>query len=252
MQTEFEGSNDSFLRMYYIGISGPVVINACRMADVLLVRKLLRGSDHAPVHLSKNGFKTSSCANFGSIIVCRGGQEQAAVALLKSTHAQRFMVLSDQLNEESIVRMLGNGAHHYFNISESEVVLAARLQAALHKHNFSQILSYGDICFDLQSNTVTHKGIPVSLRPKEYELAKYLFMHMGRVISRDEILDAVWALPRTVYSRRIDTTLCRIRERLKLSPKSGVDLQLVRPKGYRLVRCRSKSGNEYPSDQVFA
>lgn len=243
MQTEFEGSNDSFLRMLYLGNGGRVTIHAHRMTDVLFIRALLRQSGYVPVHASRQTDDDSFIVNFGSIVVYRHGQEKSTQDLLNSISAQRVIVLSDRLDEDSILLMLGNGAHHYFDIEESDTLLAARLEAALRKHNFSQKLTMGDVSFDLQSRSVTVKGRPVSLRPKEYELAKYLFVHAGRIITRDELLNAVWSLPNTVYSRRIDTTLCRIRERLKLSPQSGLDLQLVRPRGYRLTRCRQGSAN---------
>jgi DNA-binding response OmpR family regulator len=244
MQTEFEGSNDSFLRMLYSGNSGRVAIYAHQVTDVLFIRALLRQSGYVPMHASRHAPDDAFTVNFGSIVVYRSGQEKSTLHLLNTVSAQRVIVLSDQLDEDSILQMLSNGAHHYFNICESDTLLTARLEASLRKHDFSQKLKMGDVCFDLQSRSVTVKGRPVLLRPKEYELARYLFVHAGRIVTRDEILNAVWSLPKTVYSRRIDTTLCRIRDRLKLSPQSGLDLQLVRPRGYRLIQCPQSSAKK--------
>lgn len=57
-----------------------------------------------------------------------------------------------------------------------------------------QVLTYrlGDSVLDLARGTLRRAGELVSLRPKTFKLLEYLAHNAGRVVSKDELLDAVW------------------------------------------------------------
>src|SRR5262245_8934441 len=56
-----------------------------------------------------------------------------------------------------------------------------------------QTYSFGDFTFDLTSGSLLRAGQEVPLRPKSFELLKYLVENSGRLITKEELIGAVWA-----------------------------------------------------------
>ena len=81
---------------------------------------------------------------------------------------------------------------------------------------------------------VTHDGFSVKLPHKEFEVARLLFGHLGRPLSREQLKHSVWA--DDVNSRTIDTHISRVRVRLGLTFENGFQLQAIYGFGYRLDR----------------
>jgi DNA-binding response OmpR family regulator len=71
------------------------------------------------------------------------------------------------------------------------------------------------------------------LSEREVELLRYLAMHRGRAITREEILSSVWRLtPKGILTRTIDMHITRLREKLRDEGSSPQVLLTVRGKGY--------------------
>ncbi|MDB3935831.1 winged helix-turn-helix domain-containing protein [Granulosicoccus sp.] len=150
---------------------------------------------------------------------------------------ERLVVASRSKKEHIIVTALLNGADFYFDITESNVVLAARLQAALRTR--SEKIRPNIVAppyeFDVQRRKVFLENRPISLSPMEYKLAEYLFSRPEKVVAKSELMLSVWSLPRQNDSRRVDTAACQIRRKMCLgSQPSGWVLQNIRKVGFRL------------------
>jgi two-component system KDP operon response regulator KdpE len=74
--------------------------------------------------------------------------------------------------------------------------LLARIRATLRRAPAddagSQILEAGDFRVDLDSRTVTLRGVDVHLTPKEYDLMIHLIRNPGKVLTHRKLLGAVW------------------------------------------------------------
>jgi two-component system phosphate regulon response regulator PhoB len=57
--------------------------------------------------------------------------------------------------------------------------------------------------------------------------------HIGRVFTRDQILDSVWRDGRYVTSRSVDVYVRRVREKIERDPENPLYLKTVRGAGYR-------------------
>lgn len=94
------------------------------------------------------------------------------------------------------VEGLESGADDYvvkpFDFEE----LLARVKALLRRKNikFEQEIKIGHLSIDLSSRTVKYKGKEISLSKTEFDLLSFLAKNVGRVISKEEILNAVWGL----------------------------------------------------------
>lgn len=150
---------------------------------------------------------------------------------------QRIIVLSDCEAEHTVVTLLNNGAHYFFNLRENESLLRARLQAALRFNESSTNQSFvvGDIHFEATKRQITRRGKLIDLSPKEYELAYYLFSNRDRVVCNSELMTSIWSLPASDDTRRIDTAACRLRKKLLLNTENGWQLKRLRNIGYRLI-----------------
>jgi DNA-binding response OmpR family regulator len=71
---------------------------------------------------------------------------------------------------------------------------------------------------------------------KEFDLTVFLFRHIGQLLSRGHILESIWGRNPDLNTRTVDTHISRIRNKLGLTPESGLRLSSVYFYGYRLER----------------
>ena len=75
----------------------------------------------------------------------------------------------------------------------------------------------------------------VNLAGKEMELLRYLIDHRGKVVARDELLEAVWQYQPGVSSRTIDVHVAWLRQKLEERPATPRHIHTVRGVGYRFA-----------------
>ncbi len=91
--------------------------------------------------------------------------------------------------------------------------------------------------FEVVAGDRTH-----SLTTQEMELLRYFILHEGEVLSRLDILDAVWDHNPDVTVRTIDNFVLRLRKIVEVNPASPRHILSVRGTGYRFVAKPSESG----------
>ena len=152
------------------------------------------------------------------------------------------IMLTAMAEEEQKVRGLELGADDYITKPFSPPELVARIKAVLRRAtgaDASGQISTGELVM----NTVTHEVYcgdkRVELGPTEYRLLKFLLSHPGRVYSRGQLLDYVWADAQAPEERTVDVSIRRLRKALE---PGGCDslIKTVRGAGYALSR--SKDG----------
>jgi len=77
------------------------------------------------------------------------------------------------------------------------------------------------------------QGTYVPATVREFRLLEYLASHPGRVLTRDQLLDAVWKETPFVTPRSIDVYVRRLREKIERDAKRPQYLKTVRGIGYR-------------------
>ncbi len=96
---------------------------------------------------------------------------------------------------------------------------AAAAAAASAGHDEDAVLRSGDLVLDQSRWTVHRAGVPVSLSPTEFRLLACLMRHQGRVLSRTELLQAVWGQAYPGRSRVVETYVSYLRRKLgRLGP----------------------------------
>jgi phosphate:Na+ symporter len=83
------------------------------------------------------------------------------------------------------------------------------VEARLGKH----LLSYNGLSLNLDKKEATVDGNPVSLTRTEFELLHLLLLNRGKVLSRQELMDTVWAGV-VVTDRTVNVNITRLRKKL--------------------------------------
>ncbi|MCK1991816.1 response regulator transcription factor [Peribacillus muralis] len=74
----------------------------------------------------------------------------------------------------------------------------------------------------------------LELTPKEFELLLYLAKHKGRVLTRDQLLSAVWNYDFAGDSRIVDVHISHLREKIENDTKKPLYIKTIRGLGYKL------------------
>jgi DNA-binding response OmpR family regulator len=145
------------------------------------------------------------------------------------------VVLSARGEIEDRVAGLEQGAVDYLVKPFSLAELVARLRAHLRAvaQASASVLSAEDIELNLLTRRVHRAGQEIALSVTEFELLSYLVRHHGQVLSREEILSAVWGYEHDPTTNVVDVYIGYLRRKLG-QPDSPAPIVTVRAVGYRL------------------
>ena len=108
-----------------------------------------------------------------------------------------------------------------------------RRSGALGDARAAARIRLGEIEIVPATRGVFRRGVPVVLRPKEYDLLMALVRRRGAIVPRRDLLREVWAYDPDVVSRTLDTHVAELRRKLEDDPARPKYLITVRKTGYR-------------------
>ncbi len=158
--------------------------------------------------------------------------------MLRAVSTVPVIVATARDDEGEIIRTLDAGADEYVIKPYSAEQLDARIRAVLRRvrqHEADEPLSIGGLIMNLRSRVATIDGQPMDLSRKEFDLLWHLATRRGEVVSKRELLAAVWRQPYGGSEKTIDVHLSWLRTRLGESARSPRYLRSVRGVGVMLV-----------------
>jgi len=121
--------------------------------------------------------------------------------------------------------------------------LLARIRAVLRRKTEPDapggehtVLHFGSLEIDRDSRTVTVAGVPSELTSYQFDLLVTLAERAGRVLTRDQIMEAVRGRELDAFDRSIDVHMGRIRAAIEHDPKTPKRILTVRGVGYVFAR----------------
>jgi DNA-binding response OmpR family regulator len=164
----------------------------------------------------------------------------AVLRAVRRTSDTPVIVLSARGTTANRIAGLGDGADDYLPKPFSPAELALRVRRVLARGASPQPpesappLAHGDLALDRARHLVSVAGKPVRLTAVEFRLLAALLDAAGRVLTRDQLLDAVYGQDQdSVLDRTIDVHIGRLRDKLQDSPERPRHIETVRGLGYR-------------------
>ncbi len=141
------------------------------------------------------------------------------------------VVLSARDDNESEIEALKSGADDYIRKPFDFDVLVARLEARL-RFGGSNIIEIDDLIINPEEEKITYKEVEIELKGKPFEVLTHLARHRDQIVSKEQLLDAIWEEPELVTPNVIEVAINQIRQKMD-KPLNITTIETVRRRGYR-------------------
>ena len=152
-----------------------------------------------------------------------------------------FITARDQ-SDQKVEGLLAGGDDYItkpFDVSE----LMARIQGIFRRlawldpgEETEEVFEFDGREINFSTYIAKGPGGEVQLTRKECMVMKYLIERTGKVVSRDQLLDAVWGYHTYPTNRTIDNFILRLRKIFEDDPKSSKYIETIRGVGYRFTK----------------
>ena len=148
------------------------------------------------------------------IEVCQAVREKSDVPIIMLT-----------AKGEDMDKILGleYGADDYLSKPFMIVVVNARIKPILRRAGAGKEapkmeITAGDITININTRSVISHGEPVNLTVKEFDLLNLFMSNIGKIYSRDELLETIWGFDYIGDFRTVDVHIRRLREKIEKDP----------------------------------
>lgn len=214
--------------------------------DELVIQKQVQNSleeqDYV-VDLASNGIDALYCGEelpLDLAIIDLGLPEMDGIEVIKKLRSNDktfpILILTARSRWQEKVLGLEAGADDYLTKPFQMEELMARVTVLLRRAagKADNILKNGRLSLNTSSQQVTLEGEDLSLTAYEYRLLHYMLMNVGKVLSKFELVDHIYAEDDDRDSNTIEVFIRRLRK--KLDPDGSLQpIETLRGRGYRLV-----------------
>jgi len=141
------------------------------------------------------------------------------------------VVLSAKDDKESEIKALKAGADDYIKKPFDFDVLLARIEVRL-RFGGTNILKIEDLLINPDEEKISYKGIDIELKGKPFEVLTHLAVNSDQIVSKEQLLDAIWDEPELVTPNVIEVAINQIRQKMD-KPLNISTIETVRRRGYR-------------------
>ena len=153
------------------------------------------------------------------------------VDIKKKSNRTAIVLLSGKHENEHEIEGLKAGADDYVRKPFDFDVLVARIEARL-RFGGTSIIEIEDLVIDPDEEKITFKGVEIELKGKPFEVLTHLARHRDQIVSKEQLLDAIWEEPELVTPNVIEVAINQIRQKMD-KPLEISTIETVRRRGYR-------------------
>jgi len=216
------------------------------------LRFLIAGSDAALNEmiqklLEENNYKTdealnlvdtkyfTNIRNYDLIIVDFNFGKNEVIEFIKEVRTNfpitKIIVMSDDNNVETEIELLKTGADDYIHKPIHFELLIARIESKIRFSQSNNII-IKDLVISPNDESITYQDKLIELKGKPFEVFTYLAKHPNQIISKEQLLDAIWEEPELVTPNVIEVAINQIRQ--KIDKFLGIStIETVRRRGYK-------------------
>jgi DNA-binding response OmpR family regulator len=212
-----------------------------------------RGYETTSVHTGNEGLEEALRGEYAAVILdymLPGLDGFEVLRRLRLQSAVPVLMLTALGDESDRIVGLELGADDYLPKTFSTRELLARLRAVTRRSTMTAALAsghdagadtnreviVGGLAIDIDARAVTLDGQAVALTALEFDLLACLARAVGRVLTRDQLLDAISGRSYEVFDRSVDVHVSALRRKLGDDPKHPRFIRTLRSAGYMLMR----------------
>ena len=170
-------------------------------------------------------------------LVLLGWEEEGSVNISlvadikKDAHKTSVIVLSTREDKESEIEALKGGADDFIRKPLDYDILLVRIESKL-RFGASNIIEIEDLLINPEEEKIIYQGEEIELKGKPFEVLTHLAMHKDQIVSKEQLLDAIWEEPELVTPNVIEVAINQIRQKMD-KPLGITTIETVRRRGYR-------------------
>lgn len=215
------------------------------LANAVLVTLRARGYDVRVATTASVAIKLASEWHPQALLLDLGLPDMSGLDVLRALRSWSdvpVLVVSARHDEAGKINALDEGADDYVTKPFSVGELLARLRAALRRAPNEEApeapvvkTSDGRVQFDLPEKRVTVDGQEVHLTPREWGIVEHMIRHQGRLVTKVELLQAVWGASYKKETNYLRVYMSQLRSKLEQDPANPQYFTTELGVGYRLV-----------------
>ena len=184
---------------------------------------------------AKDGYYYIGIRNYDLILLSfRLGEEEVLdlISEIKTKTPKTNLIITDkQSNPSGEIKIFKAGADDFIYKPLDHRALLARVESRL-KLSSNGIIEVQDLIINPDEERVIYQGKEIEVKGKPFEVLTHLARHRDQIVSKEQLLDAIWEEPELVTPNVIEVAINQIRQRLD-KPLGINTVETVRRRGYR-------------------
>lgn len=173
--------------------------------------------------------------NYDLVLLSWPASDEKTVDLIanikNNAHKTSVIVFSEREDKDSEIKALRSGADDFIRKPLDFDILLVRMEAKL-RFGVSNIIEIEDLIINPEEEKIIYQGEEIELKGKPFEVLTHLAIHKDQIVSKEQLLDAIWEEPELVTPNVIEVAINQIRQKMD-KPLDITTIETVRRRGYR-------------------